>query len=31
LKDWEGLPNPNRVPITLKNPQAADKGKGGKK
>jgi dTMP kinase len=31
LKDWEGLPNPNKVPITLKNPQAADKGKGEKK
>jgi len=31
LKDWEGLPNPNKVPITLKNPRAADKGKGEKK
>lgn len=31
LRGWEGLPNPNKIPIIIKNPQASDKGKGGKK
>ncbi len=30
LKDWEGLPNPNKMPITVTNPQAPGKHKGGK-
>jgi dTMP kinase len=31
LRGWEGLPNPNKMPITIKNPQAENKHKGGKK
>lgn len=30
LRNWEGLPNPNKQPITIKNPQAVLKSKGGK-
>ncbi len=31
LRGWEGLPNPNKQPITYKNPQAETKAKRGKK